>query len=158
MGILRIQPIAFLLLAPLVCGCWKRLDSQKSPDGQYEVVVRAAELFGESTVAIDLVKTSSTERIWTDPSDRGPLLVQIVWSTDSKLVGVIEFDKFAPDLVFAYDVKQRRKIDSALVTLDFRRALTKRYGLEQQVELDPSFDPIDWVNKQLIAGKIPTLD
>jgi hypothetical protein len=157
LGKAQIAKLLVYVLWSSGCVRWRPLASEVSPDGRYEAILKSNKIFVDSVLAVDLRSGSSRENVYVDRFDRCPVYVQIAWNKDSGRFGVLEFDKCAPRLVFAYDVDERRQIDSALILDDIRKALIKRHQLEHLAE-QPSFDPIDWVRNYLRAGDFPLLD
>jgi hypothetical protein len=58
----------------------------------------------------------------------------------------------------AYDVQKGHQVDFSLIAPAVRQAIIDRYHLESDAAGNPSFDSLDWVEKQLSAGTIPDLD
>jgi hypothetical protein len=152
----RVASVTLLLI--LVCSCVlaQPLASQKSPNGRIEVVVSEWRPFFDSKITISLNQGSSRKVVLTENREMNPALVQIVWQKDSNIFGVLVTTN-GPNLLFAYDTKNDRPVEPALIMDDLRSALIERYGLQEQARIQPSFDPIDWIAKQMDEGKIPRI-
>ena len=149
------RQIVFLLSLLLICaGCQSRaLDSSKSPDGRFEIEVSSTEFLSkDSTVFVKILgRTVGNTKV-----DFMPALSQTAWTADSRVVGVVVFDKLGSDFEFAYDAVSGREVDFSQARLAVGQALLARYHKEAAGDEDALADPIGWVSKQRRDGRIPS--
>jgi hypothetical protein len=67
--------------------------------------------------------------ILSDPADRWPDLTEVYWDVDLKRVGVLVCDGFGSNILFAYDLDQRKAISPEAVVGGIRQSLVSRYDL-----------------------------
>src|SRR5262245_36696207 len=97
-----------LLSCVLLGACSSSLAPLKSPDNNKEVrVLTDWSPVPDHTVFIQFVDKGQSKTVYVDGEDRKPYYVQIVWSPDSSIFGVLEIDHFAENLWFAFDVRRQ---------------------------------------------------
>jgi len=148
--------ICLLLLG---CSVATPLTSDLSPNGKLKVEVKFEMLRGnpakDGTVDIFLLEEGKApRRVYVDGQDRRPRVIQTVWSKNSRIFGVLEIDQLTTDIRFAYDTVSDRQIPADIIMSDIDVALIRRYGLEEYIQKNPSFDPKIWVREQAAEGKI----
>ena len=108
----------------------------------------------DHTVFIELVDKGESKTIYVDGEDRRPYYVEIVWTADSNIFGVLEIDHYAENLWIAYKVREQKKIDPEVMKKEIHDALVRRFQLSVHVEKDPGFDPSNWLREQFLSGMI----
>jgi hypothetical protein len=152
-----------LFIIVLYGGCVRndRVASESSPDGKNEAIVRYLAVRGnpahDGRIRVNLASGWISRTVYANFEDRRPAIVEIAWSEDSKVFGVIEFDWIEGPLWFAYNVQEGRQIDSKLIENELRKKLIRRFGLEPAISKDSSFDPVDWIEEQYRFVATPTL-
>ena len=118
-----------------------------SPDGTFELVVWAGPNGPDASVRISLSKTKwlrwPQKTIYHDPKDRWPKLVEVYWDGDSARVGVLVCDKLEGNILFAYDLVQRRSVPTDTVVDGIRQTLRLRYKLTEAQLHAYKNDPIE---------------
>jgi len=129
-------PAASWLWIPLllltVCNrlFWSRHAISISPDGRFRLTVWTRSNIADSSVRIALSEMESLEMtILSDPADRWPDLTEVYWDVYSKRVGVLVCDGLGSNILFAYDLDQRKAISPEVVVGGIRQSLVSRYHL-----------------------------
>jgi hypothetical protein len=137
------------LLVLAVCDwiLWRKHTVSVSPDGTFKLVVWAGSNGPDDFVRISLSGTKwlrwPQSTIYSDGKDRWPKLTEVYWDTDSTRVGVLVCDALAGNIVFAYDLVQRRPISTEAVVDGIRRSLHSRYNLTDRQMQAYKYDPIE---------------
>jgi len=138
------------LLVLAVCNrvLWRKHAVSVSRDGSFRLVVWAGPNGPDESVRICLSKTRWVEwlrgawAIYRDPRDRLPDLTEVYWDSKSASVGVLVCDSLAGNILFAYDLLQKRPISSETVVDGIRQSLRARYNLTESQLRAYNDDPI----------------
>jgi|RhiMethySRZTD1v2_1073278.scaffolds.fasta_scaffold93526_5 hypothetical protein len=122
-------PVLFLTVCNWLL--WSQHTVSISPDGLFRLTVWTKWGFPDSSVRVALSEKKWPERtILSDPAtDRWPALTEVYWDMQSRRVGVLICDSLASNILFAYDLDQRRVISSEVVIAGIRQSLVSRYHL-----------------------------
>jgi hypothetical protein len=143
-----------LLMFALACsGCSDRsLTAAMSADGKLKVEVISQDYFSDSTVFVKLQGKTVGHTV----NDFMPALSQITWVPDSKVFGVVVFDKLGSDYLFAYDAANNREVDFSIVKPAIGQALLARFSEQAKNDVTAQLDPVKWVSEQRRLGRIPS--